>query len=112
MTKFLTNIYAKCADDMQEIFRLVGLKAVIEKDACDVFHRPLPECNAVWYDSDKNDPASVEKFFYAYARWQMTLEQIYKNNGVPEELFAKKRLYRGCEKDYFPEYKINYQISP
>ena len=109
MMKLLTNFNKNAIRDIYDIIKISGIDACIKKEAYDVFGNELSDYYSAWYDYDGSDEQkkSVEKFFYCCYTLKLKLKDMYMKMGIPEELLQDKKLYRGCEKDLFPEYEID-----
>ena len=105
----LTNIDKREARDVEDIIRISGLKGEIRKEAYTLLGDPLPDHYSVWYEQGTPEQTkAVSAFFHCNSVLKEELKRLYLSSGVPEEMLKGKVLYRGCEREYFPQFDVSY----
>lgn len=108
MLRLLTNFTKNAEADVRAFMRISGLKGEIHDEATSLIGEPLKDYHSLWYDVSIDQSEAVSRYFYCASLMDDKLQELYRSQGVPEALYKGKFLYRGCEKDYFPEYNIIY----
>ena len=104
--KLLTTFNKHAVKDIQACASISGLQIWIQEEAfrLDTLE-PIPDTYTAWYFTDNTieTTKAVERFFWCTSELMAGIRRILIKKGIPEEELTFKELYRGCEKEYWPE---------